>query len=119
VLTAVAAPVLLAMLGVTVVNSALFACVLIWGVLGLAGVMTLTGALVAQATARSGLLAALSFPVLVPLLLAGVHGVEAALGVGNQSGSFAAGAPDIRVLASFTVITVTASLMLFDFVWND
>jgi heme exporter protein B len=118
-LTAIAAPMLLAMLGIDVVNPGLLAVVLILGVLGLAAVMTLTAALVAQATARSGLLAALSFPVLAPLLLAGVHGVEAAIGVDNASGSIAPCLGDLQVLGSYLVVAVTASLMLFDFVWND
>ncbi len=81
--------------------------------------MTLTAALVAQASARSGLLAALSFPLLVPLFLAGVHGAKAALGVGNAAGGWAAGVGDLQVLFSYAVIAVTASLMLFDFVWTD
>lgn len=118
-LTAIAAPMLLAMLGVAIASATLLVLVLLLGVLGLAAVMTLTAALVAQATARSGLMAALAFPVLAPLLLAGVHGVEAALGVGNSAGDFAAGIGDLQVLGSYTVIAVTASLMLFDFVWND
>ncbi len=118
-LTAAATPILLAMLGVRVANPALLFCVLVLGDLGLAAVMTLAGALVAQATAKSGLLAALSFPVLVPLLLAGVHGTKAALGVGNAGGLFTRGQGDLQVLASYAVIAVTASLLLFDFVWND
>ncbi|MDR3708934.1 MAG: heme exporter protein CcmB [Capsulimonadaceae bacterium] len=118
-LTAIASPMLVAMLGIRVVNVPLFFFVLLLGVLALAAVMTLTAALVAQATARSGLLAALSFPVLAPVLLAGVHGVEAAMGVGNLSGSIEPGLGDLQVLGSYVVVAVTASLMLFDFVWND
>lgn len=121
-LTAVAAPTLLSLLSVNRANIALLFCVLLLGGIGVAAVFTMTGALVAQATAKGGLLAALSFPVLVPLLLAGVHGTQAALGVGTRAGGailFAPAVGDLRVLASYAVIAVTASLMLFDFVWND
>lgn len=118
-LTALAAPGLVTMLGVRIANAGLFFCVLLLGDLGLAAVMTMTAALVAQATARGGLLAALSFPVLTPLLLAGVHGIMAALGVGNPEGKFAPGLGDLQVLGAYAVIAVTASLLLFDFVWND
>ena len=118
-LTLIAAPTLLAMSNVPAVNPALLFCVLFLGDIGLAAVMTLTAALVAKASARSGLLAALSFPVLVPLFLAGVHGAKAALGVGNEAGGWTAGLGDLQVLFSYAVIAVTASLMLFDFIWAD
>ena len=118
-LVLVATPILLAMLQTKLANPALLFCVLVFGILGMASVFTTTGALVAQASARSGLLPALSFPVLVPLLLAGVHGTRAALGVGNAGGAFAPGAGDVQVLISYAVVATAASLLLFDFVWND
>ena len=118
-LTALAAPLLLGMLGVRAANPGLLFCVLMFGDLGLAAVSTFTAALVAQTSARSGLLAVLAFPILVPLLLAGVHGVKAALGVGNVSGGWAPGTGDLQVLGAYAVIAVTASLLLFDWVWND
>lgn len=123
-LAALAAPVLAGILevplwGAAGMNPALLCCVLLFGCIGVAAVFTMTSALVAQASAKGGLLAALSFPVLVPLLLAGVHGTKAALGVGNPAGRFALGAGDVQVLVSYAVIAVTASLLLFDFVWND
>lgn len=118
-LTLVAAPTLLGILGAELSNPALLFCVLLLGVIGLAAVFTLVAALVAQASARSGLLAALAFPLLVPLLVAGVHGTRAALGIGNAAGAWAPGMGDVRVLFSYAVIAITTSLMLFDFVWND
>jgi len=30
-----------------------------------------------------------------------------------------AGAPELRLLFSYTVVVVTASLLLFDYVWSD
>lgn len=118
-LTAMTSPVLLWLLGASAANPALLFCVLVLGDLGIAAVFTTTSALVAQATTKGGLLAVLAFPVLTPLFLSGVHGTRAALGVGNEAGSFAMGAGDLQVLASYTIIAVTASLMLIDFVWND
>ena len=118
-LTGLAAPLLLGMLGVRAANPGLLFCVLVLGGLGLAAVTTFTAALVAQTSSRSGLLAVLAFPILVPLLLAGVHGVKAALGVGNVSGGWAPGMGDLQVLGAYAVIAVTASLLLFDWVWND
>jgi len=118
-LALMATPALLSLLKVKTANPALLACVLMLGCVGIAAVFTMTSALVAQATAKGGLLAALSFPMLVPLLVAAVHGTNAALGVGNAAGAFAAGLGDVQVLASYAVIAITASLMLIDFVWNE
>jgi ABC-type transport system involved in cytochrome c biogenesis, permease component len=118
-LAALSAPVLLSLLKVNAANLVLLACVLTLGCVGIAAVFTMTSALVAQSSAKGGLLAALSFPVLVPLLVAAVHGTNAALGVGNESGAFAAGAGDVQLLGSYAVVAVTASLMLIDFVWNE
>ncbi len=121
-LTALAAPLLIAVFRVEGANFWLLSCVLLLGDLGIAAVFTTTGALVAQSSSRGGLLAALSFPLLVPLLLAGVHGTQRAFGVGLVPGmpnSFGRGAGELQVLASYAVIAVTASLMLFDFVWTD
>lgn len=119
VLAALSTPLLLMMLSVKVSNPGLLFCVTILGVLGTASTFTTMAALVALSSAKGGLLAALSFPVLVPLFIAAVHGTKAALGVGNAGGAFAPGAGDVQVLLSYAVISVTASVMLFDFVWGD
>ena len=116
-LSLVAAPTLLAMLAVPVVNPALLICVLTLGSIGAAATFTMTGALVAQSSSRGGLLAALSFPVLVPLLLVAVHGTKIALGVGALG--FSGGLGDIQFLVSYAVVAVTTSLMLFGYLWND
>lgn len=119
VLAALSTPLLLMILGVKVANPTLLFCVSIMGVFGTAATFTTMAALVALSSAKGGLLAALSFPVLVPLFMAAVHGTKAALGLGESGGSFASGAGDVQVLLSYTVISVTLSLMLFDFVWGD
>jgi heme exporter protein B len=118
-LSAISTPLLLMMLGVKTVNLALLICVVVLGALGTASTFTTTAALVATASAKGGLLPALSFPVLVILFMAAIHGTKAALGVGNPTETFTAGAGDVQVLASYSVISITASLMLFDFVWGD
>ncbi|MES2461539.1 MAG: heme exporter protein CcmB [Armatimonadota bacterium] len=120
-LTGLATPIMIGVLEVPVnsMNLALLICVLCLGCLGIAAVFTMTSALVAQASVKGGLLAALSFPVLIPLLQAGVHGTKAGLGVGNPEALFSMGSGDVQVLISYLVISVTSSLLLFDYVWND
>lgn len=124
-LTLLATPVLLGLINGngSRANIGLLLCVLTVGDFGIAAVFTTTSALVAQASARgSGLLAALSFPVLAPALLSGVHGTLAALGVGTPPGqviAFAQGSGDVQVLICYAVVAVAASLLLIDFVWNE
>jgi heme exporter protein B len=119
-LAGVAAPTLMAMLAVPVVNPWLLICVLTLGSLGTAAVFTTTSALVAEASAKGGLLPVLSFPLLVPLLQAGVHGTKIALGVGVVPGSvpLVLATGDLQVLGSYAVVATTASLMLFEFLWE-
>ena len=121
-LALVAAPLLVAAFGWGEnANFGLFVCVLLLGNVGIAAVFTMTSALVAQASAKGGLLAVLSMPLLVPLFVAAVHGTRIALGEGADSvaATWANGAADIQVLASYAVASVAGALFLFDFVWND
>ncbi len=118
-LTALSAPTLLFMFGIPIANSALLSCVLVLGAIGMAAVFTMTSALVAQSSSKGGLLAVLSFPLLVPLLTAGVHGTLSALSDYNPNGLFSVGLGDVQILISYATIAITISLMLFDFVWND
>ncbi|MDX1931688.1 MAG: heme exporter protein CcmB [Capsulimonadales bacterium] len=118
----ITAPTLLTLAETPVRNVGLLTAVSLLGCIGIAAVLTTMSALVAQTSARGGLLAVVSFPLLTPLLLAGVHGTQAALGVGSKPGgmvSFSVGVGDVKILLSFAVIAITASLLLFDFLWND
>ena len=103
-------------------NIALLILVIGLGSIGMAATLTTASALVAQSTARSGLLSVLSLPLLMPLLVAVVHGTRAALGIGTSVGqmpAFALGTGDLQVLLSYASVSVAASLLLFGFVWDD
>lgn len=118
----VAAPTLFALVAVRVANPLLLFCVLTLGSIGAAAIFTTTGAMVAQASAKGGLLPVLAFPVLIPLLLSGVHGVKVALGVGTEPGQavpFLMGGGDLKVLVAYVIVSVVTSVMLFEYLWND
>jgi heme exporter protein B len=115
-------PLLLGALGVSTgkANFGALGCVLGLGSIGVAAVFTTTSALVAQSSSRGGaLLAALSFPVLVPALFTGVGGTKAALGVSFTMTAWNAAAGYITLLGSYAAVAITVSLLLFDYVWND
>lgn len=99
---------------VAVPDPVLFAVIVTLGAIGLAGATTIIGAIVAKANTRGALFAVLSFPVLLPLLVAAISGTNAAL---NNEG-WAGAENDIKLLVAYAVIMITASAVLFDFVWN-
>lgn len=115
VLEVVVFPLFVVMMGLRVGNYALFFAVLALGSLGLACLATIIAAIVAKANARGALFTILSFPPLLPLLITSIRGTRLAL----EGASLAAGLPELRLLISYTVVMVTASIMLFDFVWSD
>jgi heme exporter protein B len=91
------------------------ALVIFLGITGLVGATTILAAIVAKAGSKSTLLPVLSLPVLLPLLVTAINATGTAMGGGTLSDVSQA----LQFLAAYTVVIVTASLLLFDFVWND
>ena len=96
----------------------LFIPILIAGGWGLAAAATFVAAMIAQTTSgKSALFAIVSFPVLMPLLMAAVQGTAGAF---SQVATFEARAlADIGQLSIYGVVMTTASLLLFEYVWHD
>jgi heme exporter protein B len=96
-------------------NNLLVIFILFLGSSCLAGTTTILAAIVSQAGSKNTLLPIIAFPVLLPVLLTAIRGTSLAL----TGTSFSAVLPDLIFLFSFMVIIVTASLLLFPFVWED
>ena len=100
--------------GLRVANVPLLVIVLGIGGLGLASTTTLIAAIIAQASARSALFAALAIPVLFPLLVLAVQTTEQSI----------LGAPlaqvrgNIQGMAAYVVTLTAAAVLLFPFVWE-
>jgi heme exporter protein B len=101
-------------MNVDIPNITLFCVVVFLGVIGLAGATTIIGAIVAKANVRGALFAVLSFPVLLPLLIAAIGGTNAAL----EDQGWVGAENHLKLLTGYAVIMITASVVLFDFVWN-
>ena len=112
-IVAVAAFMLL--LNVSPGDPALMVLLIVLGALGLAGSTTLLAAIIARAAARGPLLPVLLFPILIPLMLTVVN---ATVGI-IEGGGWDAIRSDIVVLISFAGAVISASYLLFDYVWND
>lgn len=87
---------------------------LILGSLCLAGTTTILSAITAKAGAKNSLLPVIAFPVLLPVLLTSIQGTTAAFAGMGVAEVYS----EIVFLFSFLVIIVTASLLLFTYVWE-
>lgn len=84
----------------------------IWGTLGLTATGTMLAAMVAKATVRTTLFGVIAFPLILPLLVFAINAASVGFGAEfDASGS-------IRVMGAYTVVSVTASLLLFEPVWR-
>jgi heme exporter protein B len=92
-----------------------FLVVLLLGVIGLCGTTTIIAAIISKAAAKGALFAVISFPVLVVLLFLLVAATAKVL----DGKSLADILMEIQGLVAFCVIMVTASVLLFKFVWLE
>lgn len=93
----------------------ILALVLLIGSIGLATVVTITSAIVANAGTRSPLLPVLSFPVLLPLIMPGMNATLLAMADVSVGDVW----PDVALMLSHTGIVATVSYLVFDVVWTE
>jgi heme exporter protein B len=96
-------------------NWGIFLAGVILGIIGLSGATTIIAAIVAKATVKGALFTVLSFPVLMPLLIAVIAITRAAF----EGGSFSEVSSAFQLLVAYDVVMTTLSFMLFDFVWRQ
>ena len=89
---------------------------LVLGAVGLAGATTLLSAIIARTVSSGPLLAVLSFPVLIPLLFSVVQLTQLAF---EPGATWSAAATDLTALVGYGGLMITASVMLFEYVWRD
>ncbi len=114
VLSVVVTGLLSLLVGLRVANPGLLALTLVGGGLGLVAALTLVAAIIAKASARSALFAALTFPVVFPLLVLAVTATEQSL----TSTNWMTALPQLQGLGAYAVATNVAALLLFPFVWD-
>jgi heme exporter protein B len=112
VVEAVTVPLFLVLTGAPPVRWGAFAAVLGPGTLALAASSTLVGAVIAQSRSRGALFAAVSLPLLLPVLAAGVAGTRA-----QWDGLPVAS--DARLLGAYAVALFAVSLLLYDHLWEE
>ncbi|MGC8833737.1 MAG: heme exporter protein CcmB [Armatimonadota bacterium] len=115
VLNVLVVPLFLVLMDVSVGNLFLFVVILITGSTSIAATATFVAAIVSKASVRSALFAVLSFPLLVPVLVAAVQGTEASL----RGASTVEGMPFVKILTAFAGAMVAVGLLLFEHVWDE
>ncbi|MCD6161149.1 MAG: heme exporter protein CcmB [candidate division Zixibacteria bacterium] len=115
-LVIVIVPIFAVLIGLEIKCYSLFLAVLILAAISLAGSTTLIAAIISKASIKGVLMAALSFPVILPLLIIAIKGTQKSL---YDNAIFFDGLPELKVLLSYAVVMTVVGFLLFDYVWND
>jgi len=92
-----------------------FCGVAVLGILALCAATTLVAAIISKAAVKGALFAVLSFPILLLPLMLLVMASDSVL-LADEGGSILA---PVQGLIAYTVVMVTASILLFKFVWKE
>ncbi|RMG28990.1 MAG: ABC transporter permease [Bacteroidetes bacterium] len=94
---------------------ALFALLICLGSFAFSANLTLVSAIAARAENKTTLLAVLSFPLIVPILLTLIKASRFAI----EELDVALGADNLRLLAGISVVLTLVSLILFPLIWRE
>ncbi len=103
------------LLGMPIADGLAFVLVLLLGTAGLSGVATMLGAIVSQADRKGAIFSVLSIPLLFPLILILVQTTKAAL-LEGFTGNYL---NDFWALFGYAGVTITAGILLFDYIWEE
>jgi heme exporter protein B len=112
VLELAAVPLFLILMAAPSPNWGPFLLVLVLADIGLAAAATLIAAVISQSRMKGALFAAISLPVLLPVLAAAVSGTRA-----QWEGATVA--PEGRLLVAYATAVLAASLLLYDHLWAE
>jgi heme exporter protein B len=101
--------------GFVVKSLGVFAAGVVLGSIGLSAASTIIAAIIARANTKGTLYPVLSFPILLPVLMTAIRTTR--LACEGTTWSHAGG--EFQVLISYIVVVVTASYMLFEYIWKD
>jgi heme exporter protein B len=89
--------------------------ILIVGGIGLSAGSTLIAAIISKANARGALFTVLAFPILLPVIVAGISGTKIAV----TKNAIGAVGDELQMLFAYGVVVITGAVLLFDFVWKE
>lgn len=92
-----------------------FAITLVLGNLGIVASSTIIASIISKANTKGTLYPVLSFPILLPLLLSVINATKLACAGENTSALM----DDFQILLAYSIVVITASVLLFRFIWED
>lgn len=103
------------LMGNMIQNPGLFIIALLLGSLGLSSVLTMIAAIASRASNNFSLMAILSFPIVLPLLMTLMKVSASALTTTSWSGNI----PLLVILLIINVAVIMLSYLLFPYLWRD
>jgi len=103
------------LLDMQIASGSAFIITLLLGTAGLSGVATMLAAVVSQADRKGAIFSVLSLPLMIPLILILVRTTRAALIEGGFEGFM----NDFFALTGYVGVTITAGILLFDYIWEE
>lgn len=108
-------PLYIGIFNLQVNNFSVFLLIVFLGIIGLSSGGTIVAAIIAKASSRGALFSVLAFPVLLPVIIMAITATRIIFSKETVNWMM----PEIQALLAYCVIVLTASLMLFEFIWND
>lgn len=103
------------LMGNLVINIALFIITLVLGSLGLASVLTMVAAIASRAGNNFSLMAILSFPIVLPLLITLMKSSGSAM----TSGDWSTAGGLLVILLTINITVIILAYILFPYLWKD
>ncbi|HET6528734.1 MAG TPA: heme exporter protein CcmB [Balneolaceae bacterium] len=103
------------LLGMPIASGTAFLLIIVLGSAGLSGVSTMLAAIVSQADRKGAIFSVLSIPLLFPLILILVQTTKAALIEGFTANYL----NDFWALFGYAGVTITAGILLYDYIWEE
>lgn len=100
---------------ITIVSWSSFLVVLIFGTIGLSGVSTMIAAIVSQADRKGAIFSVLTIPLFIPFILLLTSITKSAFVDGASQGF----TNDFSALIGFIGVTITAGILLFEYIWEE
>lgn len=105
----------LLLMGNQVINSELFIVALLLGSFGLSSILTMVAAIASRASNNFSLMAVLSFPIILPLLLTLMKISDMALSGPEWSGAIG----PLAILVTINLAVIILAYLLFPYLWRD
>jgi len=100
---------------ITIVSWTSFFTILIFGTIGLSSVSTMIAAIVSQADRKGAIFSVLTIPLFIPFILLLTSITKSAFIDGSSDGF----TNDFSALIGFIGVTVTAGIILFEYIWEE